>query len=277
MINELPASAVLDYAAVLPGDHLALISQSVAAGNTAAQLWQIAHQGAVPTLVLWEGGNNGVYVSQFPVEPAAQQDLVRLIAGTIRPRAIAEGVRRCKLRVLAPVPDNELSRLLPGFQLRPYTTLFYGFNSPQPRPVAAPAVTGISFAQINRELLANERLAHREEVRDEIAGMWPSEARFFAVGFGYAAIADEQIICWCTAEFVGPTSCGIGIATRPDYERRGVASATAANFVRHARSRTLTPYWECNSANLPSRRVAEKVGFTLLEEEHIWVGTFEAE
>lgn len=105
--------------------------------------------------------------------------------------------------------------------------------------------------------------------------MWPSEERFYEHGFGIVAVLDGEIICWCTAEYVSPTRCGIGIATSPRYERRGIATAAASHFVREARQRGVTAYWECDVTNRGSVRVAEKVGFVRESEETYWIGSFE--
>ena len=105
--------------------------------------------------------------------------------------------------------------------------------------------------------------------------MWPSEERFYEQGFGVAAVVEERAICWCTAEYVSPQRCGIGIATDPAYERRGVATATAAQFIHDAQRRGIVPYWECGNWNSASIRVAQKVGFELIAEERYWIGAFE--
>jgi RimJ/RimL family protein N-acetyltransferase len=111
-------------------------------------------------------------------------------------------------------------------------------------------------------------------VQAEIEWMWPSEEHFYRHGFGTLALLHGQIVCWCTAEYVGPTRCGIGITTIQAYERRGVATATAAAFVHAAQQRGLTACWECNSANRGSIRVAEKVGFVCQAEESYWTSSF---
>jgi len=99
------------------------------------------------------------------------------------------------------------------------------------------------------------------------------EERFITQGFGYAAVVQERVICWCTAEYVSAQRCGIGIETVPEYERRGVATATAARFVADAIGRGLTPYWECRRENIGSIRVAEKLGFERLSEERFWIAS----
>src|SRR5436305_9796183 len=97
--------------------------------------------------------------------------------------------------------------------------------------------------------------------------MWPSDNRFYERGFGVLAIRADEMICWCTSEYVSASKCGIGIATAPAYQNLGVASVTASRCVEKAWGRGVQPHWECAASNRPSARVAEKVGFTLLGEE----------
>jgi RimJ/RimL family protein N-acetyltransferase len=105
--------------------------------------------------------------------------------------------------------------------------------------------------------------------------MWPSLERFYEHGFGYAALDGAGVVCFCTAEYVSAQRCGIGIATETAYERRGIATATAAHFVQLARERGVAPHWECGGWNAASIRVAEKLGFARIAEERYWIGTFD--
>jgi RimJ/RimL family protein N-acetyltransferase len=164
-----------------------------------------------------------------------------------------------------------LPALFDGIALREMPTSFYSLADARPTPMIA----GIRLLPINRLLLANPALANVGQIRAEIQSMWPSEERFYERGFGWAAVADQQIVCWCTAEYLSGDRCGIGIATVPAFERRGIATATAAQFVREALRRELTPYWECGSDNIGSVRVAEKLGFELIAKERYWTGMFE--
>jgi RimJ/RimL family protein N-acetyltransferase len=177
-----------------------------------------------------------------------------------------------KLRALSPSCEGALGSLFGGMSLREAQILFYRFEKAQPNAVSAPMVDGIRFAPIDRAFLLDKNLENIEHIRAEIRWMWPSEARFYERGFGYAAVVGERAICWCTAEYVSAACCGVGIETEQAYERRGVATATAARFVEDCKRRALTAYWECRKRNIGSIRVAEKVGFEQIAEERYWVG-----
>ena len=71
------------------------------------------------------------------------------------------------------------------------------------------------------------------------------------------------------------SKCAIAIVTFPGFRNKGVATATAARFIEHCLGHGITPHWECTSDNVPSTRVAEKVGSEKLQEATFWSGTFE--
>lgn len=274
MISELPTGRIPTYKALFPGLHLELVIASIAAGNTDAQLWEVEQPGESAVKLLWDKGNNVFYFSRNQIGAATQHDLADLIATHIRPRACAERSAHFKVHALSPALEDALTALFSGIALHEMPTLFYGFTQSAPAHVAAPAVEGIRFVPIDRAFLAAEQLEHIARVRAEILWMWPSAERFYKYGLGYAAVVQNQVVCWCTAEYLSAERCGIGIETVAAYERRGVATATAAQFVQLCLERGMTPFWECRANNIGSIRVAEKVGFARLAEERYWVGEF---
>jgi RimJ/RimL family protein N-acetyltransferase len=274
MIAEIPQARIPAYAAWFPGPHLELVMASIAAGNSAAQLWEAEQAGQPAVALLWDKGNNVFYFSGNHTGPATQRAFGDLIAADIRPRALAERSRYFKAHAISPALEDALVSLFKGIRLHDMPTLFYGFTQPRPAHVASPSVEGIRFMPIDRAFLAAEQLQHIERVRAEIRWMWRSEERFCEYGLGYAAVVQDQVVCWCTAEYLSAERCGIGIETIRAYERRGVATATAARFVQLCLDRGVAPFWECRANNAGSIRVAEKVGFTRLAEERYWVGEF---
>jgi GNAT superfamily N-acetyltransferase len=275
MADPTPLEQIDRYRDRFPGPHLALVLDSIAAGNTAAELWLIPQPQAAPIALLWDQGNNVFYLAGECQTQASSHHLADLVATRIRPQAQAQGATYFKTQALSASLEPMLPQIFAGVTLHEYPTYFYS-DAAGPAVAAQPTQPELTITPISRELLAREDLANREHVRAEIKWMWPAEERFYAQGFGVLAIARDEIVCWCTAEYVGPTHCGIGIATLPAYERRGIATATAARFLGEARQRGLTTCWECGRMNLGSVRVAEKLGFVRQAEERYWVGSFES-
>ncbi len=274
-----------------PGLHLEMVLASIVAGNTGGHLWEIPQPDALPLLLLWDKGNNVFYLAGDCRAQSALSSLAEVVALELRPQALAEGAPTFKVRTLTPSEEDGLSQIFPGIALRASPTLFSVFDASRlgsqsgERPpgtpqgsawvsVTLPALPEAVFIPITPAVLTSGTFAYSDNVRSEIRSMWPSEERFYQYGFGTVAVLHGEIICWCTAEYVSPTQCGIGIETAPRFEGRGVATATATYFVQQARERGVTPYWECSLNNQGSVRVAEKVGFVRLAEETYWIGSF---
>lgn len=272
MIQEVSVTQLADYAPLFPGPHLAMVMASVLAGNTAAQLWEVRQAADEPVLLLWDQGNKVFYLAGELTEETTRQALIHLITTTIRPDALAAGMAYFKARPLSPSLIAALPALFPWCALREVESLFYEFAQPAPNVIAPPTVADLQFVAIDQDLLLMEPLENVTLIYDEVRWMWPSLERFYTHGFGVAALIPGRVICWCTSEYVSPTRCGIGITTDEAFQGRGVATATAAHFVQLCQQRRITPYWECESWNTPSTRVAEKVGFTRLATEQFWVG-----
>jgi RimJ/RimL family protein N-acetyltransferase len=250
--------------------HLAMLAESIAAGNTAARLWTIDAGGESATL-LWDRGNNVVYLGGESSGAAMSHALAGLIDGTIRQQSIAAGRRYFKARLLTPALERSLPAIIRA-PLQPRLMLFFGYGHESPPEADPPRVDRLMLVAIDRALLADPTIANVEPVREEIGLMWPSQARYESHGFGVAAVHESRIIGWCTAEYVSATRCGIGIETLEVWQGRGVATSLAAAFVREALSRGIKPYWECAADNTGSIRVAEKAGVTRLREEPTWIG-----
>ena len=101
-----------------------------------------------------------------------------------------------------------------------------------PSRIAVPSPP-LELRQIDAQLLQSD-FAHIDLVRDEILGCWPSFETFLDQGFGFTMLDGTSVVCWCTAEYVSEGKCGIGIETIEAYQGRGIATAVAGEFVRHA-------------------------------------------
>lgn len=275
MEQLVPTEQLGDYQGYFLEPHVALVYASIVAGNTAAQLWEMAEADGPPHLLLWDKGNNVFYLAGECKASAAYQPLADLITTRLRPQALVERRPRFKVRALSASLEQALPSIFANATLREYPLIFYAHDATsRPPQVAPPTLAGVSIVPLTEAVLMERNLVNSADVRTEIRWMWPSEDRFFVAGFGTLALVHDQIICWCTAEYVGPQRCGVGITTLRPYEGRGVATATAASFVQQARHRGLTACWECGRDNHGSARVAEKVGFVCQAEEQYWLGSF---
>jgi GNAT superfamily N-acetyltransferase len=260
------------YQGRFPGPQLAMVLASMRAGNTGFRVWKLPREAGEPFLVLWDQGNNVFYLAGEVDNERTLRSVTELLVVQVLPQARAKGVDWFKVRALSPTLEQHLPRMFPGVGLEASPYLFFEHDRTTGSRKRPSIGVSISLLGTTRETLCSGDYTDSEEVREEIRFMWPSEERFYERGFGVLAVHESEIVCWCTAEYVGPTSCGVGIATRPDYQGRGIATAAAARFVEESHRRGLTPCWECRETNVASVRVAEKAGFVRREKELYWIG-----
>jgi RimJ/RimL family protein N-acetyltransferase len=134
-------------------------------------------------------------------------------------------------------------------------------------------ITDYSLHDIDNQLLQSS-YQNSEYVIAEIESCWQSLSQFLTHGFGFCLSHHEEIIAWCTAEYVGSMQCGIGIETFRPYRNQGCATALASTFVQYCLQREINPHWDSWIDNIPSIRVAEKVGFTMHREYSVVFGSF---
>lgn len=278
MIQEQNVTMLPALHDAFPGAQLALVRAAIAAGNTAGRLWRVVHDEGGESALLWDKGNNVFYLGGEGLPRAGLAALANLVANEVQPQATAEGARYFRARGVTAELDAQIPSLFPALALQQTEKRFCAYPAQEPPVTGDLAIEGLSLLALDGEFLQSDR-ENLAEVQAEIAWMWPGAreaalSRFLANGFGSAAVVGQRIVCWCTAEYVSAERCGTGIETEADYRRQGIATATAAHFVAAALQRGLTPYWECDSENLPSVRIATRLGFQEEEAATLWVGLF---
>lgn len=91
-------------------------------------------------------------------------------------------------------------------------------------------------------------------LREELASVLPHAT--VAVAFSDGVPASICYSCWETE-----TLWDISIDTVPELRRRGLAEACTAFLIRTMRERGKEPVWGAEDTNLPSLRLAAKLGF----------------
>jgi hypothetical protein len=263
--------APTQFARALPlfdSPHLALVARSVACGNAPGRFW--ADDAAVPRIaLLWDQGRH-LYLAGD--DAAASSDaLADLLRQTVLPGMLARGCSRYEAHASNEALTRMWTTILPDASARSRLFLTWkGARAPTPALSADPS---LQLRPIDEALLRDDRLEYAKDVRCEVAGMWGSVEAFLRGGFGYCMANDREVVCWCTAEYVSPGWCGIGIETIEAYQRRGLATATATAFLVHCAAHGIQPHWDCWATNTPSVRVAEKVGLEPVDSYDVYCGT----
>jgi RimJ/RimL family protein N-acetyltransferase len=138
----------------------------------------------------------------------------------------------------------------------------YTLKLPTKEAKARELPQGFRVQPIDHNLLYQQTLTYHSQVLEEIESCWTSVEQFGREGFGFWVITERnEVVCWCTAEYVSPGKCGIGIETIEAYQERGLATVTAHAFLQHALSLGWQIYWDTWQGNIPSVRIAENFGF----------------
>lgn len=270
---ELTTGCLKDMRSLFPGRQLEMVMDSILDGNTSGRLWTLDPDEPGAFSLLWDQNNNKFYVSGEETSPHIQPALTALVSGEIREEAMRRGRLYFGVRALSEALAERSQEAFGPFLRGRRDNYFYACVRDSVELDWEPRLDGTRIVPIDTDLLEGT-LAATDTVIEEILLMWPSLKRYQDRGWGTAAVIDGEIGSWCTAEYVGHRFCGVGIETASKMQNRGLATATAARFISEALVRDRIPHWECDVKNIPSVRVAEKLGLQRIEDASFLVGMF---
>ncbi len=112
-------------------------------------------------------------------------------------------------------------------------------------------------------------------IQEEVESTLGSVEKFLAEGFGYALVLNKRVCGFCTAEYLSPGICAIGIAVEEQYRQKGYAAQMAHAFLKDSANRGLKPYWDCWKNNIGSYKTAERAGFEKAGDYTVLLTVFE--
>ncbi len=254
----------LSEASLNPDPKLKMVVSSISEGNTEGEIWSYGEN----TYFLWDKGNIVFYI--FGERPSSRclDDLPRFFEDEIVEDAREGNYSHFKLDDRTGLAEEKLLSAFGDYDLRTLEKYFYEYPEEDVGDFES-SLEGLELMDIDEDFLTNTDLRDLVLVINEIKWMWPSFETYFENGFGKAAVLSGDIICWCTAEYVSESMCGVGIETLERYRGKGVASVTAAEFVRGCLEEGITPYWECGASNVASVKLAEKLAFEKIAENKV--------
>ncbi|MFC1996244.1 GNAT family N-acetyltransferase [Chloroflexota bacterium] len=132
----------------------------------------------------------------------------------------------------------------------------------------------ISGNQHTIRRLAPSDTHHLQELSTEsawISKTWGGPVNLAASGFGWGAFVDGQLASVACTFFLGETYEDIGVVTEPRFQGLGLSTACVESLCQDIRTRNHQPSWTTSPDNLASRRVAEKLGFTIQRHDLLYV------
>lgn len=90
---------------------------------------------------------------------------------------------------------------------------------------------------------------------------WRDAQQFLQGGGGWCVAQGKEVAAMAFASFRFGNELEIGVETRSDFRRRGLAQIAAAALIDACLAQRLEPVWACRKENLASYALAQRLGF----------------
>lgn len=249
--------------------YLHFVVTAMGAGNSPALVWvDDTHR---PTSALIWDQTHSVYFGGHADNPAFTAALPAFIGDTLMPMARQRNIELFKLYDTDEGWRSQMPTFFPSMDVETHPRVLYRLN-PQATTHLHEHLPPRMHLQLIDGYLLQSHYPGMDALRQEIESCWVSLEHFVDQAFGYCIIHDtDGIVAWCTAEYVSPGICGVGIETVEPYQRQGLATCTAAAFAKHAIRLDWQVHWDSWLKNTPSIHTAEKVGFQKIADYAVGV------
>lgn len=249
-----------DYARVRPlfqGLRHNLVVDSVIDGNTPA--WVYVDDASDPQTG-WMWNRQDAMLLAGCANDETDRALARLIDEKVIPDAKRRYIPALSLHYFPDDWEERMEDVLAGKHARKALRKFFTFGRLK-IDWRRQLPSGCDMRRIDEELLTSTNLKKVEAVAGWVQSFWCSNRAFVQTGLGFCLLRGDAIVSWCLSVYASGVHIELGLATAPDHRGRGYATLTAAACIEHCIENGLGPHWHCWEDNLPSIRVAEKVGF----------------
>jgi len=109
----------------------------------------------------------------------------------------------------------------------------------------------------------DQTLAERfdRELGTMMGPFWSGRDNFLAHGFGFCALAGDELSSIAYAAAVGGGEANIAIVTAPSFRRQGLAARVCTAFIDYCQGHNLVATWDCDANNAASAALARSLGF----------------
>jgi hypothetical protein len=240
--------------------HLGFVVEAMCAGNSPAQIW-VDDIEQPRSAFIWDT-THSLYFGGEAENAAFNESLKQFLAETLLPEAQERQLGVFKLYTNSDSWAKQLPVFFAPDRLSQRERTHYALDKIAVPQIPPTLPDGFQVVPIKREILIDSRYKNANRVLEEIESCWNSIALFWANGFGFCVVSnDDEIACWCTAEYVSEKTCGVGIETVEAFQRRGLATWAATAFAQHCVEQGWTAHWDAWSSNVPSVKAGENAGF----------------
>ena len=269
MLTLLPTNQIEHIHALLEGLSIHLVSRSILAGSTPAQVYVDDPQ--QPSMALVKAGHRILLCGSPSASPALTADLKSCFESEIYPEFVANHVEGFGVYYAPTAWADLLAQIFTDRQTY-HTRREYYAGLPESGSWRASLPEGFSLRPVDAALLADPQISGLDDLREEMCSERPSVPDFLARSFGLAAIYDNRLAGWCLSEYNSENECEIGIASLPPYRQCGLAVSMTRAFAEMALQRGIRRIgWHCWASNTPSGATARKAGLSKICDYQAYV------
>jgi len=210
--------------------------------------------------LIWSQGNEGFYIFGNQIDSYAK-DLNHFIDIYIKPKLVNRGIKYFQISSVPPATDSELQAIFKSRKLNSWEQSVYLYRKNNMISETIPDVG--CLCDIN-DIIKKYTIKNMDFVEEKILNYWDSIDVFLAKGNGYCVLVDNTVASLSLTGWIAENTHEISIETVEQYRCRGFAKICSAALINKYLEQGCFPYWECETNNTASVKLAEKLGFSKL-------------
>ncbi|AKF95950.1 GNAT family N-acetyltransferase [Brevibacillus laterosporus] len=216
------------------------------------------------TALIWSKGIEGFFFLGEHRNKSFNKQISNFIEKMIRPRAYEQGLEWFEVSGDSRDWDETIETIFDNRKIAKSLQRVYRYNSDTPLPNPGNYLpVGYTLARIEPNLMEMKGLENKEFVFNKIHQFWDTEERFFQQGLGFYILFENQIVSVCLSAFVSDNVHSIEIETLDGHKRKRLAESLVNKYVNFCIEKGFSPYWDAMEENVPSCKLAEKIGFDI--------------
>ncbi len=229
---------------------------------------------APKTAMVWSKGIAGFYFVGQEDNTSFNSSINGFIDSKVSPRLKQEGLNSFEFSGTSSEWDRALDQIFMNRNTRKSKQFVYKSANDTPLNIYEKLERDYCIKKVDRSLLEDETY-DVSFLRDAILEWWMSYEDYLKHGIGYGIFHKKVAICSCVTSFMNDEEMESHIVSKPEYRKKGLATAAVSAFLKEAKSKNYSIHWDCMERNLGSRALAEKHGlkkafeYTLFEFELI--------
>lgn len=108
-----------------------------------------------------------------------------------------------------------------------------------------------------------------QQVMGWIYSFWTDLDDFYKNGIGFFIKQDNAIASWCLSVYKGVGKYELGLATAPEFQKKGMATQVAGHTIEYCCDHNIAPLWQCNVSNIASVKLAQKLGYSVERDYYV--------